>query len=55
MERMVDHRLLESAVGVVMISYIVILQRVVELMGWPDYRVRSLHGMTHRVLSESPR
>jgi hypothetical protein len=55
MERMVDHRLLEAAVGVVMMSYIAVLRRVVELTGWSEYRVRSLYGMTQQVLIGGPR
>lgn len=54
MERVVDQRLIESVVGITMMSYIAILRRIVELTGWPDYRVRSLYSMTQAVLLNGP-
>ena len=53
--RIVDHRLVEASAGLTMACLLAVLRRAVLLNGWPRYRIDSLSGMTHSVLSDGPR
>jgi hypothetical protein len=54
-ERFADHRIIEAAAGLTMTSFIVVLRRAVELMGWNDLKAISLGNMMGHVLATGPR
>jgi hypothetical protein len=55
LDRNLDHRIVESSVGVTLMSFLAALKRVVEVMGWNAWKVWTLENMAYRVIMEGPR
>lgn len=53
--RQIDHRIIESSVGVAVMSFLANLNRVVDLMGWSWIKVTSLSKMAGALIQEGPR
>jgi len=55
LDRNPDHRIVESSVGVTLTSFLAVLKRVVEVMGWNTLKVYTLENMAYRVIMDGPR
>jgi hypothetical protein len=55
LERIADRRIIESAAGVTLTSFIAILERIVHLAGWSHWRCTSFRNMTYSVFASDPR
>jgi hypothetical protein len=52
--RMADQRVIESAAGVTLTSFIAILERIVQLAGWSHWRCTSFRNMAYSVFATGP-
>lgn len=54
-ERFADHRIIESAGSVTLEAFAVLMERIVELMGWNPYKSQSFRNMIGHLVTSGPR
>ena len=54
-ERFADHRIIESAASVTLEAFAVLLERIVEFMGWSPYKAWSFRNMVGHLVTSGPR
>jgi len=54
-ERFADHRIIESAASVTLETFAVVIERIVEFMGWSHYKSQSFRNMVGHLVTSGPR
>jgi hypothetical protein len=54
-ERFADHRVIESAASVTLEVFAVLMQRIVDFMGWDHWRITSFRNMIGNLVTTGPR
>jgi hypothetical protein len=54
-ERFADHRIIESAASVTLETFAVLMERIVEFMGWSPYKSQSFRNMVGHLVTSGPR
>jgi hypothetical protein len=54
-ERIADHRIIESAASVTLESFAVLMDRVVDFMGWDHWKITSFRNMVGNLVTTGPR